>query len=112
MYFWNIPQCNPSKPGDSIIADQKDKQCLRPYRRCLCGIPYPETSGNGSSQLGRCQRHQDWECRTLEKDLGADRRASLNINSKSREAQLLKLASGSYEKNEGRRCKCSKNLER
>lgn len=37
---------------------------------------------------------------------------SLNINSKSREAQLLKLASGSYEKNEGRRCKCSKNLER
>ncbi|WP_418443710.1 hypothetical protein [Blautia sp.] len=85
MYFWNIPQCNPSKPGGSIIADQKDKQCLRPYRRCLCGIPYPETSGNGSSQLGRCQRHQDWECRTLEKDLGADRRASLNINSKSRE---------------------------
>lgn len=38
--------------------------------------------------------------------------ASLNINSKSREAQLLKLASGSYEKNEGRRCKCLKNLER
>lgn len=35
-----------------------------------------------------------------------------NINSKSREAQLLKLASGSYEKNEGRRCKCLKNLER